>query len=316
MFIYHPEEPENIIYLTRTPNSSYYSNPFSLYSQPCSNNYHNNYYNNNYYNNNYYNNNYRNNYHRSNQRQSNYYHDNNRLNDNVNSFYHNNRNNLNRSDSTPKPEKININNTPSNFIDLERLTQRPKKFNKRNNFTTLPKRSTSIPITTPSDSSDRKVETTINKNEASQKISNFLKTSTGNRKTRNILSKLLQLREIQNQLITLESQNYQLELTFSDEQTTSQLLPISTNNRQFLEYEYTILKVIEKLDKIGSDGNELIRKRRKEVIKLAQEILNRLDLEKERQWKKYKMSKEERTEKSINVNENVQVGHSVAKIEE
>ncbi|PKC06147.1 hypothetical protein RhiirA5_360582, partial [Rhizophagus irregularis] len=64
-----------------------------------------------------------------------------------------------------------------------------------------------------------------------------------------------------------------------------QILPISIDNKNFLEYENKIVKSFDKLDEIQSEGVDVIRDRRKFLVKFAQTLLDELDIEKENQWK-------------------------------
>ncbi|CAG8572419.1 15715_t:CDS:1 [Acaulospora colombiana] len=185
---------------------------------------------------------------------------------------------------------------------------------KKRSATQNPKKSRSIPITVPSETSDNFVKVSpktavLDKKQASKKIYKFLRNNTANHKTRNVLSKLLQLRKIQNHLINLESQNDQVELTFDTEQETPQVLPTSKSNKKFLEYEDTVMRTFDKLDGIDSNGCEIVRERRKEVVTLAQGILNRLDRERENQWKELKR----KVGKSDMVtDENITIGNNVS----
>ncbi|PKY41681.1 hypothetical protein RhiirA4_411931, partial [Rhizophagus irregularis] len=68
-----------------------------------------------------------------------------------------------------------------------------------------------------------------------------------------------------------------------------QILPISIDNKKFLEYEDKIVKSFDKLDEIQSEGVDIIRDRRKFLVNFAQTLLDELDIEKENQWKVFSM---------------------------
>ncbi|CAG8605360.1 1088_t:CDS:2 [Dentiscutata heterogama] len=125
-----------------------------------------------------------------------------------------------------------------------------------------------------------------NERQAAKKIYNFLKYQPSTRRTRKILGRLLHLRNVQNQLNSLSSQISNFEpLTFTSKDAEKQILPISNNNKMFLTQEDAILRILDQLDKVQSEGNEIVRERRKEIVKIAQKMLEELDAEKERQWK-------------------------------
>ncbi|CAG8626873.1 26377_t:CDS:1 [Dentiscutata erythropus] len=126
----------------------------------------------------------------------------------------------------------------------------------------------------------------LTKQQAAKKIYNFLKYQPSTRRARKTLGRLLHLRNIQNQLISLSSQISNFEtLTFTSKDAKKQILPISKSNKMFLTQEDAILRILDQLDKVQSEGNEIVRERRKEIVKIAQKILEELDAEKERQWK-------------------------------
>ncbi|CAG8674791.1 15226_t:CDS:1 [Acaulospora morrowiae] len=292
MFAFYPEEPEYYYipssYYPRSqfsgcrqhnqPPCSYHSNPYSSYSHPCSDSFLTPTHNNN------------RSYHR-NYNQGAYHNRNTNRRDRSEDdsiFLNNHR----QRDSLFTPDSFF--NVQPNYVDLERMSRGPqgRKFHNGEELkkkTTPSRKSRSIPVTTPSDSvKANNSKTTLDKNLASRKIYKFLRYDTANHKTRKVLSKLLQLRNIQNQLTNLIPSNGQLILTFSTDQKTPQVLPISKDNKKYLEYEDTVLKILSKLDEIDSNGYDIVRERRREIVGLAQGILNRLDEEKERQWKEFK----------------------------
>nr|CAG8462403.1 1869_t:CDS:2 [Entrophospora candida]CAG8475990.1 291_t:CDS:2 [Entrophospora candida] len=128
---------------------------------------------------------------------------------------------------------------------------------------------------------------------AANKIYKFINQSQQNKNTKVILKKLLELKSIQQQLLNIQSKydNKIGQLTFrindKDDNKKKQILPITKENKMFLMVEDLILKTLEKLDKIYSDGSDLIRERRKEIVKIAQGMLDELDKEKDQQWKEH-----------------------------
>ncbi|CAJ0836517.1 6402_t:CDS:2 [Entrophospora sp. SA101] len=130
-------------------------------------------------------------------------------------------------------------------------------------------------------------------NIAANKIYKFINQSQQNKNTKVILKKLLELKSIQQQLLNIQSKydNKIGQLTFrindKDDNKKKQILPITKENKTFLMMEDLILKTLEKLDKIYSDGSDLIRERRKEIVKIAQGMLDELDKEKDQQWKEH-----------------------------
>ncbi|CAG8738195.1 28427_t:CDS:2, partial [Racocetra persica] len=132
----------------------------------------------------------------------------------------------------------------------------------------------------------RKIKILAAKQQAAKKIYNFLKHQPSTHRTRKILVRLLHLRNLQNLLNSLSSQNQNFgPLTFTNKDAGKQILPISKNNKMLLIQEDSILKILDQLDKVQSEGNEIVRDRRKEIVKIAQKMLEELDAEKDRQWK-------------------------------
>ncbi|GAA5805477.1 hypothetical protein HPULCUR_010993 [Helicostylum pulchrum] len=64
----------------------------------------------------------------------------------------------------------------------------------------------------------------------------------------------------------------------------------TAENRELLGYEDQLMKVLLKLDMINSDGDESIRSERKFLVKRAEDMLNRLDEFKLREWEKVSSS--------------------------
>lgn len=75
----------------------------------------------------------------------------------------------------------------------------------------------------------------------------------------------------------------QLDFSHSDDDSVS---ATTTENREFLGYEDQIMKVLLKLDTIDSDGDEEIRTERKNLVKFAETMLNRLDEFKQKEWER------------------------------
>ena len=126
----------------------------------------------------------------------------------------------------------------------------------------------------------------IKKSQAARKIFNFIKNQTANKRTRKILDKFYLLRAIENELKEIRKSKDFGNLTFVDEHE-KQVLPISIENKRFLKYEDKILKIFDKLDRVQSEGVDIIRERRKFLVKSAQALLEELDDEKENQWKTF-----------------------------
>ncbi|RGB25359.1 hypothetical protein C1646_723965 [Rhizophagus diaphanus] len=139
-------------------------------------------------------------------------------------------------------------------------------------------------------------ETKAKINDAAHKIYNFIKNQSANKQTRKILNKLYILHKIENELKEIQKKKYLGNLTF-DKENGKQILPISIDNKKFLEYENKIVKSFDKLDEIQSEGVDIIRDRRKFLVKFAQTLLDELDIEKENQWKLF-------SENQSNLNEN------------
>lgn len=131
---------------------------------------------------------------------------------------------------------------------------------------------------------EEETKSMANKSRAAHKIFNFIKNQSVNKRTRKILNKLHLLGTIENELKEIREMKNLGNLTFEGE-NGEQVLPISIENKRFLEYEDKIVKLLDKLDGIQSEGVDIIRERRKYVVKFAQTLLDELDNEKENQWK-------------------------------
>ncbi|CAG8613209.1 3450_t:CDS:2 [Rhizophagus irregularis] len=141
-----------------------------------------------------------------------------------------------------------------------------------------PKKSFKVKIQSDEDETKAKIN-------AAHKIYNFIKNQSANKQTHKILNKLYILHKIENELKEIQKTKYLGNLTF-DKENGKQILPISIDNKNFLEYENKIVKSFDKLDEIQSEGVDIIRDRRKFLVKFAQTLLDELDIEKENQWKK------------------------------
>jgi hypothetical protein len=155
-----------------------------------------------------------------------------------------------------------------------------------------PKKSFKVKIQSDEDETKSKID----KSRAAHKIYNFIKNQSANKRTRKILNKLHILYKIENELKEIQKSKYLGNLTF-DKENGKQILPISIENKKFLEYEDKIVKFFDKLDGIQSEGVDIVRERRKFLVKFAQTLLDELDIEKENQWKVY-------SENQLNSNEN------------
>lgn len=153
---------------------------------------------------------------------------------------------------------------------------------------------------------DDETKSTTNKSQAAHKILNFIKNQTANKQTRKILNKLHILRIIENELEEIHKIKYLGNLTF-DEEHEKQVLPISIENKRFLEHEDKIVKLLDKLDGVQSEGSDIIRERRKLLVKFAQILLGELDNEKEKQWKQWK---------ELSENSDVVMNNALDKIDE
>jgi hypothetical protein len=73
--------------------------------------------------------------------------------------------------------------------------------------------------------------------------------------------------------------------------TPSDVITATTaENRKFLGYEDQIMKVLLKLDMIESDGDDNIRNERRALVKRAEEMLEKLDEYKQREWERVSCS--------------------------
>ncbi|CAG8636655.1 1945_t:CDS:2 [Ambispora gerdemannii] len=127
----------------------------------------------------------------------------------------------------------------------------------------------------------------ISKQEAAKRIILFIRRRIENQTTLLIINKLRQLRSIEQHLFSLfPKSGFNPHLTFVTE-NAKQILPITANNRAFLLKEESILKTLDSLDRIESNGIESIRERRKQIVRVAQRMLEVLDNIKNKQWKEF-----------------------------
>ncbi|CAO3696969.1 unnamed protein product [Rhizopus stolonifer] len=86
------------------------------------------------------------------------------------------------------------------------------------------------------------------------------------------------------------------ELDFS-KQGPDGMVASTAGNREFLNYEDEIMKVLLKLDTIKSEGDLDIRTERKRLVKQAEGMLETLDDYKQREWERVSSSSEDEFEK-------------------
>ncbi|CAB4427177.1 unnamed protein product [Rhizophagus irregularis] len=171
-----------------------------------------------------------------------------------------------------------------NFYDHKARQQKQPEVSTYNaNY--QPKKSFKVKIQSDEDEAKAK----INKSQAAHKIYNFIKNQSANKQTRKILNKLHILHRIENELKKIQKTKHLGNLTFDTKENGKQILPISIDNKKFLEYEDKIVKSFDKLDEIQSEGVDIIRDRRKFLVNFAQTLLDELDIEKENQWKVFSM---------------------------
>ncbi|CAB4444473.1 unnamed protein product [Rhizophagus irregularis] len=121
----------------------------------------------------------------------------------------------------------------------------------------------------------RTMSSSIKRFQAAFKIYSFIKHHIEKRKTLKIISYLSKLRSMQNQLLLLKSINLKGNLTF--ESNNNQVLPISVDNKAFLIYKESILKILNKLNNDFSDEYYLVRERKFSIINTVNIMLSELD---------------------------------------
>ncbi|CAI2174403.1 4179_t:CDS:1 [Funneliformis geosporum] len=183
--------------------------------------------------------------------------------------------------------------TPQNYSvyddEEKRLKQKEqlKRFNEHNasKYSTNhePGKSFKIKI---NGGEEEEAKSRIDKSQAALKIFNFTKHQTEKKRLCQTLEKLHELRKIEDELKEIHRSKHIGTLTF-DKEHEIQVLPISIENKRFLEYEDKITKLLDKLDRVQSVGAHIIRDRRKLDVKFAQTLLEELDKERENQWKSF-----------------------------
>src|SRR6185312_11617335 len=69
------------------------------------------------------------------------------------------------------------------------------------------------------------------------------------------------------------------------------VLPTTAENKEFLKNEENVMKVFDELDGIQSAGADIVRQRRKEIVKYAQSILETFDINRDEQWTAFNENK-------------------------
>ncbi|CAG8524213.1 3494_t:CDS:2 [Funneliformis caledonium] len=128
--------------------------------------------------------------------------------------------------------------------------------------------------------------------QAAFKIYSFIKHNIEKRKTQKILATLIKLRSVQNRLSVLKSINLKLGTLTFDLINKSKVLPTSANNKAFLIYKDSILKVLDQLDNEFTDEFYLIRERKKIIKDIANNMLQELDRERDSQYETFVGQKE------------------------
>jgi len=126
----------------------------------------------------------------------------------------------------------------------------------------------------------------IKKFQAAYKIHSFIKHHIEIRNTQKIIACLIKLRSIQNRLVLLKSINLRVRPLTFDSNNKNKVLPISPNNKAFLLYKDSILKVLNQLDNDFTDELYLVRERKKFIKNIAVNILKELDNERNLQYEK------------------------------
>ncbi|CAG8484000.1 7675_t:CDS:1 [Funneliformis mosseae] len=161
---------------------------------------------------------------------------------------------------------------------------------------------------------EEQTKSTIDKSQAALKIFNFIKRQTEKKRICQILNKLHELHTIEDELKEIQKSKHIGTLTF-DKEHERQVLPISIENKRFLEYEDKITKLLDKLDRVQSGGADLIRQRRKLDVTFAQTLIEELDKEKESQWKSFGENHDDADENSTAI-ENSEIDTPVKEVNE
>ncbi|CAI2178210.1 12565_t:CDS:2 [Funneliformis geosporum] len=103
---------------------------------------------------------------------------------------------------------------------------------------------------------------------------------------------LKKLRSVQNRLSVLKSINLKLGTLTFDLINKNKVLPTSANNKAFLIYKESILKVLDQLDNEFTDEFYLIRERKQFINNVAKNMLQELDRERDSQYETFVGKKE------------------------
>ncbi|CAG8540309.1 8458_t:CDS:1 [Paraglomus brasilianum] len=126
--------------------------------------------------------------------------------------------------------------------------------------------------------------------QAAKIILRFIRNKRSTRQVRQILRKLHQLRSIEDKLGEIRSSYTPGPLTFTAD-SERRVLPTTAENKEFLKNEENVMKVFDELDGIQSAGADIVRQRRKEIVKYAQSILETFDINRDEQWMAFNENK-------------------------
>lgn len=120
----------------------------------------------------------------------------------------------------------------------------------------------------------------LSEDEAAAKIQTWYKSAHDSHAISQVTHQLTALSEISSQLDRIQS-DYEKSIladpTTSSTSGTDQVSTASQSNRRWLQYEDEVMKVLVRLDTIESHGSDLVRERRKQLVKKASALLDRLD---------------------------------------
>uniref|UniRef100_A0A1D1YIN2 Protein cps3 n=1 Tax=Anthurium amnicola TaxID=1678845 RepID=A0A1D1YIN2_9ARAE len=122
----------------------------------------------------------------------------------------------------------------------------------------------------------RSMSSTIKQFQAAYKIHSFIKHHIEKRRTQKIISCLIKLRSIQNQVTLLKSIKLRGNLTFNNN-NKDEVLPISANNKAYLIYKESIIKILNQLNNEFTDELYLVRERKQLINNTVNNILKELD---------------------------------------
>ncbi|RIA78738.1 hypothetical protein C1645_842460 [Glomus cerebriforme] len=132
----------------------------------------------------------------------------------------------------------------------------------------------------------RSMSSTIKRFQAAYKIHSFIKHYIEKRKTQKIISYLINLRSLQNRLLLLKSIHLKGNLTF-DLNNKNKILPISADNKAFLVYKESILKILNQLDNDFIDEFYLVKERKQFIKNIVNSMLRELDNHHNLQYKNF-----------------------------